>query len=456
MNRLRRALALLMILTLCLPLGARAEEEEMHGLRMELSFHMDPSAYPQEEQEMLQGVADLLNMLQVRSTLAWTGNLMSQDTSFDSQVFFSVGEQADAVSLHLYGTPSHIVAGSNLLGDQQVMLNMLAWLEFSMKAYFYLDLPLQNVALCTSTYAHASAFEALAAVWDPVMNAGQGTRTVDRDSILDMLPRLAETAQADRAFSYWLQALLLASGYDSMVMDALYSAADWADGFLAQEGIRVTVQDGEETWATGEITLFHQDENGWTLTLPATGEGYTARAVMTQTADSRTLRLCFGLEEEADVLDLSLSATGLPTGEDGAGMAMLSLDRTGYMFEEKHLRWQADWSRTTQADGLGAWEVRAAQTNAETGAEMLVLSGTITQCMPDVALGWEAGELINAGVNLFSVYEDTLSAFLQSIQEPMLQGIFPVLVELPASSYQSLFQFLEQYGVLEMLMDQVS
>lgn len=69
---------------------------------------------------------------------------------------------------------------------------------------------------------------------------------MDRDSILDMLPDLAETAQADRAFSYWLQALLLASGYDSMVMDALYSAADWADGFLAQEGIRVTVQDGKK------------------------------------------------------------------------------------------------------------------------------------------------------------------------------------------------------------------
>ena len=450
MNHLRRALALLLILALCLPLGACAEED-VHGLRMNLSFQMDPSAYPAEEQELLQGIGDMMNLLGVQADLAWEGNLLSQDTSFDSNVSLSLGEQADLVRFHLYGTPSHIVVGSNLLGDQQVMLNMLAWLEFSMKTYFYLGMPLQNVALCTSTYAHTSAFEALAAVWNPVMNATQGTRTISRESILDMLPQLADTAQYDRAFTYWLQALLLDAGYDSMVLDALYSAADWADGFLAEDGIQVTVTDQEETWTTGDLTLFHRDGDGWTLALPATGEGYTAHATMTQGEDSRMLRLCFGLEEEADVLDLTLSATGLPTGEDGAGRTELALDRTGSMFGEQHLRWGVDWTRTTQADGLGAWEIRAAQTNADTGAEMLVISGTFTECVPEVALGWDTQELIDAGLNIFSVYEDTLAEFVRNVQEPFLTAMLPVLVELPASSYKSIFQLLEQYGVFDVL-----
>lgn len=56
------------------------------------------------------------------------------------------------------------------------------------------------------------------------------------------------------------------------------------------------------------------------------------------------LRLCFGLEEEADVLDLTLSATGLPTGEDGTGRTEMALDRTGSMFGEQHLRWGVDWT----------------------------------------------------------------------------------------------------------------
>ena len=172
---------------------------------------------------------------------------------------------------------------------------------------------------------------------------------------------------------------------------------------------------------------------------------------MTQGEDSRMLRLCFGLEEEADVLDLTLSATGLPTGEDGTGKAELLLDRTGSMLGEQHLRWGVDWTRATQADGLGAWEIRAAQTNADTGAEMLVISGTLTECVPEVALGWDTQELIDAGLNIFSVYEDTLAEFVRNVQEPFLTAMLPVLVELPASSYQSIFQLLEQYGVMDVL-----
>lgn len=450
MNHLRRALALLLILTLCLPLVAWAEED-VHGLRMNFTFQMDPSAYPAQEQELLQGIGDMLNMLGVQAELAWEGNLLSQNTSFDSNVSLALGDQTDLVRLHLYGTPSHIVVGSNLLGDQQVMLNMLAWLEFSMKTYFYLGMPLQKVALCTSTYAHTSAFEALAKVWNPVMNASEGTRTISRESILEMLPQIMDTAQYDRAFTYWLQALLLDAGYDSMVLDALYYAPDWADGFLAEDGIQVTVADGEETWTTGDLTLFHRNSEGWTLTLPATGEGYTTLATMTQTEDSRVLRLCFGLEEEADVLDLTLSATGLPTGEDGTGKAELTLDRTGSMLGEAHLRWSVDWTRTTQADGLGAWEIRAAQTNADTGAEMLVISGTLTECVPEIALGWDTQALIDGGINIFSVYEDTLAEFVRQVQEPFLTAMLPVLVQLPASSYDSIFQLLGQYGVLDVL-----
>lgn len=449
MHRLRRALALLMVLVLCVPFASA--EEEVHGLRIQLGFQMDPSAYPQEDQELLQGIADMLNILGVQSTLAWEGDLLDTSASFDSSVSFSLNGQEDLINLHLYGTPSHIVVGSNLLGDQQMMLNMLAWLEFSMKSYFYLGMPLQNIALCTSTYAHTSAFEALAAVWNPVMNASEGSRVIAREDILEMLPLLADTAQYDRAFSCWLQAMLLDAGYDGMVLEALLATPEWAEGFLDAEGIRVTVEGETETWTTGELTLFRRDAQGWTLTLPATAEGYTAQASMSQTTDSYSLRLCFGLEEEADVLDLALSATGLPTGEDGQGKAELTLDRTGSMLNESHLRWAVNWSRATQADGLAEWQISAVQTHSETDAEMLAITGTLTECVPDVALGWEPGELIDAGINIFSVYEDTLAAFVQEVKGPFMEGMLPVLVALPSSSYQSFFQLLEQYGVLDVL-----
>lgn len=38
------------------------------------------------------------------------------------------------------------------------MVNQLAWLEFAIKAYNHLDLPLQRVFLWLSPYAHTSAW----------------------------------------------------------------------------------------------------------------------------------------------------------------------------------------------------------------------------------------------------------------------------------------------------------
>ena len=49
------------------------------------------------------------------------------------------------------------------------------------------------------------------------------------------------------------------------------------------------------------------------------------------------------------------------------------------------------------------------------------------------------------------MYEDTLAEFVRNVQEPFLTAMLPVLVELPASSYQSIFQLLEQYGVMDVL-----
>lgn len=52
-----------------------------------------------------------------------------------------MGEREDVLSFRLRGVPSHILVSSPLLGDQQVMLNMLGWLEFSIKANFQMGIP---------------------------------------------------------------------------------------------------------------------------------------------------------------------------------------------------------------------------------------------------------------------------------------------------------------------------
>lgn len=450
MKLLQRGLALL--LALCLPALAAAQESA-HGLHMTLSFHMDAAAYPEESAEVLTGVADAVNLLGVNADLRWRGNLLSQDTSFDSQVTLSLGELAQAAQLRIYGVPSHIALESNLLGEQTVMLNMLAWEEFALKAYFQLGLPLYRMAPYVSTYAHACAFESLAPLWDPVMHAQPGSRTIPREDVLEMLAELGETAPSDRAFVNWLQALTLDTGYDEILTETLYTAADWADSFLEEEGITVTRTGDGERWQTGETVLFSRQGDSWSFALPASPEGYLPAADVSRTPGGLLLNARCGLDAEDDLLSLRLSLTGLPQPGETSGAAQLMLDLTGEMLCEAHLRWQFDWQRATDASGAEVWNVTAVQTHHETGARMLTISAVLTPYTPDSVPDWTAAEIVGRGVNLFSVYEETLSQFVSAIEEPFLTGMLPILSELPISSYQSLFSLLEEYGILGLLVD---
>ena len=447
---LQRGLALL--LALCLPALAVAQENA-HGLHMTLSFDMDAAAYPEEATELMTGIADAVDLLGIEADLRWRGDLLSQDTSFDAQATLSLGELTQAAQMRIYGVPSHIALESNLLGDQTVMLNMLAWEEFALKAYFQLGLPLYRIAPYVSTYAHACAFEALAPLWDPVMHAQPGSRTIPREDVLDMLAAVGETAPSDRSFVNWLQALTLDTGCDEIITETLYTAADWADSFLDEEGITVTQTGDSERWQTGETVLFSRQGESWSFALPASPEGYQPAADVSRTADGLLLNARCGLDAEDDLLSLCASLTGLPQPGETSGTAQLTLDITGEMLSEAHLRWQFDWQRTTDANGAEVWNVTAVQTHHETGAQMLTISAVLTPYTPDSAPDWTAAEIVGRGFNIFSVYEETLSQFVSAIEEPFLAGMLPILSELPISSYQSLFSLLEEYGVLGLLTD---
>lgn len=451
MKRMQRILSALLVILL-LPLTGMAETAEQgHGLRMDLSFQMNADAYPDDMQELMPGIADALNETRLHSDLTWRGDLFSQDTSFNAQNSLSMGEREDVLSFRLRGVPSHILVSSPLLGDQQVMLNMLGWLEFSIKANFQMGIPLYQIAPFISTYANTSAFEAFLPAWQETMCAEAGSRTISAEDAIALAESIAETAENDRSFSYWLQALLLDSGCDEMVMEYLSMLPDWVASFVdEEEGIQVTAADGEEIWTTGEETLFTRNGESWELTLPATEDGYTAALRWTTDEESRTLQLCFGQEDENDILDFTIALSGLPTEDADAGQAVLTIDRTGEMLGETHMRWQADWSREEAAEGT-RWQVRAAEINTETNAEMLVISGTLTAYTPDTIPAWTAWDVIDQGVNIFSVYEDTLTEFVHNIAKPFVQQILPVLAELPYSTYQSLFALMEQFHVLDLL-----
>ncbi len=432
--RLIKRLAALLLCVALMPIAALADGPS--GARFDLAFTLDSAACPAGEDSLLAQMAPLLSALTVSGTVALNGDCFDVNS-----VWLLDGAEETRTTLRLFGLPSHYGVQSSLLGDETVMINMLALLEFAMKAYAHLDLPLQRAALLAGPYVHTSAFEAMAEVWQPVLG-GSGSRTVAREDVLSLAESLSDLGRDDRAFQYWVRAVAAESGYDEAILSFLDELPDWADGFLSEDGLRITAENGMERWETGDVTLFRQDAASWSLTLPASSEGYALTASMISVVSGNTCDLAFTLdascEEPGDVLALRLTAAGLP-GTFSAAPFTLRYDATGDAVGEAGVH----ASLSCELDGE---RVSLRLMNHQTGAPFLTVSGTLVPETPAVAPAFSPQDI--EGVNILSVNDNSLSAFLSAVRAPLLRGLLPLIKHAPIASCQRLMDWFEASGIL--------
>lgn len=430
-----RALALMLCLTL-LPLYALAEDTKQ-GYAFDLSFEMDASAYPEEDQALVEGFADLMNMLRL------TGTAVRQDNSFHTDFDMILnGNESTRTAFSLYGTDASWQLESSLLGEEKMMLNNKALLEFAMKAYYHLEMPLQYVALLISPYAHQDAFIWIQRMWRGMLYYHDGSRLIRRPRIDRLVDYIVENAEYDRSFYYWVSSVAMDLGYSDVFFESLYTLPDWVDSFMDEEGIHVSMSNGKtrEIWKTGEYTLFVRDGDNWTLTLPPSLEGDTVSASCTREGGHVLLCIDIVSADGESKMDLDLTADGLPEAFPFTGEATASLTVDGLMFASP-----IALAASLVSDGE---TVTLTQLDAETAQPMLTVTGTVIPTQLPVP-AYTGDEL--DGLNIFSVNDESLSEFVRNVMEPFMTGFLPILVELPASSYNSIFELLNQYGVLDLL-----
>lgn len=436
-----RITALLLCLCLLTPCAALAEEDYT-GRRFYLEAQMDASAYPARQQAVLSGIADLVNRLSFEGELD-----RSFDGSFDltGDLLLEHAEET-RTPLHLYGTAAYWGLESPLLSDQALMFNMDALLEFAMKIYFHMDIPLQRVALFLTPYAHTSAFAAMFSEWQTVFGAAEGTRTISKDDVMTLAQQLANIASTDRTFLYWVKAVALESGYDEAIMNAMETLPEWMDSLVDEEGVSITVKGPTETWRAGDTTLFthtiaENRRDTWALTLPPTPSGYQLSASYSgdESGASFTFSLRVDSEDEGTVLDARIAADSLPLSLLVTAPFSLSVDLLGTAVGDEgfHARFEGDGSD-------GAFTLR--QLNPETSAPMLTLTGSLEACTPNVKPVYSQSTV--QGVTIFSLNDTTLAELLSHVKESMISGLLPLLRHVPASSFQSVMDLLEDSGVL--------
>lgn len=441
MKNFGRRLAALLLCVLLLPTVSLGESADV-GYGFDVHFSMDVSAYPEADQTLMQGIADTLNMLTLSGTFAMAGN------SFDITADMLLENDEDTrTSLHLYGTDTHYQLGSSLLGNQELMMNNLALLEFAIKAYNHLGMPLQYPALLISPYAHTSAFDWIRDEWNRVMHAEEGNRVIAREDVMELAAYAADNAEQDRAFYYWLAALALESGYSDMVLETITELPDWLDGLLDDEGITVTVEDDTETWSSGEETFFTRtasdEETTCSLTLPMLPDGNTVEASCQYQQEDGSIVLSILIaneEDETSMLDASLTLTGWTESLPMDGQVDLTVSLQGEMVPNVlslHFTYQAE-------DG----QFTLQQLNPETDAALLSVQGTLTQ--QELSAPSYTADTLN-GLNIFSLNDASMKTFVTGVAEPFVKGAIPLLKHLPLSAYETLFSLLDQYGILSML-----
>ncbi|MGN0970495.1 MAG: hypothetical protein ACI4OY_00950 [Aristaeellaceae bacterium] len=443
MTRLFKKITALLV-CLCLLVPCLAGAEGAHAVRFTLEAEVNPDAYPEADRSLMAGLEELIDIISLEGTFEY-----NEESCIDLNVQLML-EQAEETrtTFRLYGCEDTWALQSNLLGDQQLFFPLTSLLEFCMKAYFHLNVPLQRVGLLLTPYVHKDAFATFASLWNSVMNASEGSRTIAREDVLDLAAQIGEAAWTDRAFTYWVMAVALESGYDTAITDAFTGMQAWADSFLGKDGVTVTVAGEDQTWSTGGTTLFSRTvRDGWTtlsLSLPATPQGYVLSGFLTMRSTGATLnadaRLTVTLEGES-ILDLRFSADDLPLVIPASGPFAFTWDATGDAVPDGfHLRFEGESED-------GAFTIR--QLDAATGDTMLTLRGTAAPGQNVSPLNWSARDL--DGLAFFSVSDTTLSQFAADVLPTFARGALPLLVHAPVKACQALMDLVTGTGILDLM-----
>lgn len=447
MNHIFKRLTAL-LLCLCLLAPCLALAEDAHGIRFTLDADMDPDAYPVQDQPLMQGLSELINMITLEGVFQYDEDCIDLDADL-----LLDGDEKTRTGVRIYGNEAYWGIQSSLFGQEELSLNLQALLEFCMKAYFHLEVPLQRVGLFVTPYVHKDGLGAITSLWNRVMHAEQGSRVIAREDVLTLAHQISSVSATDRAFTYWVQALALEAGYDGVINDFMSVLPEWADEFLGDEGIVITVDGDNETWTSGGATLFSRTvKDGWTtlsLALPMTTDGYLLSGFCT-TKDNATnfdadIRLSV-TQEGMNILDLRFSTDNLPKVIPANGDFTLTYDVTGdAMPDGFHLLFEG-----TSTDGVFSIQ----QKDAKTGITMLTISGTAVSAEVTSPLDWTGADL--TGLEFFSLSDVTLSQFVKDVQAPLLKGMLPLLVHAPMAACQSLMDLATDTGIFDVLTSSAS
>ena len=513
---MKRLICFLLVLMLSLSAACAEESPSAPAAQrydLDLTFSLNPDAFPARSRSRARGYAELLDVLELRGDLT----VCEETQSFDlNAVLFFRDKPEVSIPFRVYGVPSLLFVTSPVIGNETLLFNMCGLAEFAIKVRKSLDTPLPALALLYPVVYQHNLYTVRQAFREYTGPSGV-SREISADRIAELADAWQEMIETQTELNVLITALYSVSSAPEAVEAELNGAPSYLRDFVsAGEPITVEVGEGTETWqnAAGQTLFAREEADGsltWSLTLPADENRYVPALSFTGTTADDTFSFSLDgsmiresgpalppgfedqgftpLEDEEEeyseeeyaeesreyeeseeseefeggyedeegsqwpetMVKLSASGTSLPLSIPSDSSFSLAASVEGALYPNFNISVQGK----TEKDGSIDVSVSVP---GEGGSpeQLLSLKGSVTLSADpvDTIPDYSKKELYG-NFNFFSFSEYALSIFKSIVTKPLLKGLLDFVAEAPTAACQSILDDLTDAGIINMMfMDQ--
>jgi len=431
---------------------AQSEEISNTGVDFSVSASIDPSAAIQQPDMFLRGLAKALEELNLK------GHIILQNGQADITGDLMLNGLS-AVDFHLSGWEERLSLQTSLFGEKPVLLTMANYMPYLLKVNDYFGIPIQFIGVFTDLYSYKHGIMPFVQKWND-LTGGTESRTYTPEQCVEMAVALAGALDQDenQAFYQWRRGLLQYVTLDDLLNEFIYSLPDWVAGVTESGGLTIAVNGQDETWTLGAETVYTMKrDNGnttWQVSVPE-WEGYqlAGKGVFEATDTGLNLDMEWNLfESEMSYGFAKIKATGLPDGKQPQGDSKISISVGGEgLGIEKTFMFAFAWNQLEQ-DGKTMLDCQIGYLNPETERPFLNIDADII--IADTPESFEPRTVENiSGLDLFCMNDITIREFFRDAKSSLVRGAIPFIIELPAGFWNGMVDWMDQNGILLMLMD---
>ena len=444
-------------------------EPQVYAYDYSLHLHLNTAVYPYRERLHNQGYADLLDLLEIRGSMVRCPETKSADVSLE---LVPKTNPAAKVSLHMYGTNEMMKLESPLLGQEVVCFRPTGIMAFAKRAWeaFRIPAPYYVLFIPDTTWL---AYRCIPDGWNELVGPVKNGTVLEQETIEKLTTYWQEKLFSGDAIRNWVKAI----GYPLPEPEALQVAVEDLSQLilLAADGESLEFEekekDGTRTLrlknATGAVLWEeHHSENAYdcTLSVPQIPVDY----IPSWTYKTETVNGKINLSLAADwtkgpgtgkaennyrkywpesLLSARVEMDGLPAVYPSDSTFSGTVSLAGYLLP--------NFSYLVKGSTTAAGEISLSliRVDKPEGDPVFTVTGSVTPKEYAEKLAYVTEEMVTP-YNIFQLNESTLRSLFSAIDRPMLRGLIDFLYELPASSCQSIMDDLEDYGVIQVLLEQ--